>query len=280
MVILLAALGYAVYRYMEEVDAKEAVQAELNSTKDQLAFTENELSNANQDRAQLSERLNEEKERNDEFFEQIEELEDTVGILDKLSKTDEELLQKYSKVYFLNEHYLPSKLKSIDEDFVATNAKEEMKIHAQVWSFLDDLLEDAKRDGVELRVLSAYRSFGDQASIKSGYTFTYGSGANTFSADQGYSEHQLGTTVDFVTTINPSLTIGFENTEAFKWLEKNAHKYGFTLSYPRGNAYYQYEPWHWRFVGEDLAEDLDDDNAHFYDWDQRKIDEYLVKIFD
>ena len=61
---------------------------------------------------------------------------------------------------------------------------------------------------------------------------------------------------------------------------RNAYKYGFTLSYPEENGYYIFEPWHWRFVGTDLADDLRRDNAHFYDWEQRKIDEYLISIFD
>jgi len=60
----------------------------------------------------------------------------------------------------------------------------------------------------------------------------------------------------------------------------NAHKYGFTLSYPEGNQYYVFEPWHWRFVGEDLARDLKRDERHFYDLDQRAIDGYLLEIFD
>src|SRR5690606_38397067 len=98
---------------------------------------------------------------------------------------------------------------------------------------------------------------------------------------QGYSEHQLGTTIDFTTEgLGGGLVTSFENTPAFAWLADNAHKFGFTLSYPKGNAYYMYEPWHWRFVGEDLAEDLHEDDAYFYDWDQRKIDTYLIKIFD
>ncbi len=108
----------------------------------------------------------------------------------------------------------------------------------------------------------------------------YGAGANTFSADQGYSEHQLGTTVDFSSDeIGGGLT-DFQNTKAFAWLEENAHRYGFTLSYPEANEYYIYEPWHWRFVGQELADDLYDDGKHFYDYDQRTIDEYLISIFD
>ena len=109
---------------------------------------------------------------------------------------------------------------------------------------------------------------------------TYGSGANAFSADQGYSEHQLGTTIDFTTDAIGSSFSGFEDTASFEWLMENAHRYGFILSYPDNNAYYQYEPWHWRFVGVDLARDLHRDEKGFYDLDQREIDTYLIKLFD
>jgi len=141
-------------------------------------------------------------------------------------------------------------------------------------------LGEAEADGINLWILSAYRSFGTQSSLKSGYKITYGSGANAFSADQGYSEHQLGTTVDFTTSGIGGGFTGFENTEAYQWLLDNAHRYGFTLSYPKGNAYYIFEPWHWRFVGTELARDLHGQDKGFYDLPQREIDEYLLNLFD
>jgi D-alanyl-D-alanine carboxypeptidase len=142
------------------------------------------------------------------------------------------------------------------------------------------MVSDAKAAGVDLWVVSAYRSFGDQAALKGQYLTTYGSGANAFSADQGFSEHQLGTTLDFTTKGLGGGLDAFSSTPAYTWLKDNAHKYGFVMSYPPNNAYYVFEPWHWRFVGEKLADDLKDQNAYFYDWDQRKIDGYLVNIFD
>ena len=108
---------------------------------------------------------------------------------------------------------------------------------------------------------------------------TYGSGANQFSADQGFSEHQLGTTIDFTT---PELGANFDNfksSSAYDWLLSNAYKYGFVISYPEGNNYYQFEPWHWRFVGKGLAKRLYEDGEYFYDLDQRTIDSYLINIF-
>lgn len=227
----------------------------------------------------LSEALYSEQQRNEDFEDQLDDLADTLGVLEKLSETDPELLQKYSKVFFLNEHYAPSKFKEIPAEYRYPEDKA-LHIHADVYPFLKNLMEAAEDDKIDLTIISAFRSYTEQTSLKSNYTVTYGSGANTFSADQGYSEHQLGTTVDFSTKSLNGRLDGFDTTPAYKWLTDNAYKYGFVLSYPEGNVYYQYEPWHWRFVGRDLARYLDRRNIHFYDMDQRDIDEYLVEIFD
>jgi D-alanyl-D-alanine carboxypeptidase len=136
---------------------------------------------------------------------------------------------------------------------------------------------------VQLKIISAYRSFGEQATLKAEYKVTYGSGANAFSADQGYSEHQLGTAIDLTTDKDGNAFSnakgGFDSTNGYTWMNDNAYKYGFVLSYPKGNAYYQYEPWHWRFVGVALATRLHDNGQHFYDLDQREIDGYLALMF-
>ena len=209
----------------------------------------------------------------------MERVNDKVDELEKIIETDKELLQKYSKIYFLNEHYTPSKLRDIPSDMLNAGAKPQ-QIHSRVWRFLENMIEDAARDGIDLKVVSGYRSFDTQVDLKSGYKTIYGSGANQFSADQGYSEHQLGTTVDLNTPGTVPTSISFSGTPAYEWLTKNAYKHGFVLSYPKGNAYYMYEPWHWRFVGENLADDLFDDGKNFYDLEQREIDKYLGEIFD
>ena len=142
------------------------------------------------------------------------------------------------------------------------------------------MLDDANTEAVDLKIISAFRSFDTQSTLKSAYKVTFGSGANKFSADQGYSEHQLGTTVDFTTIKLGTNNSTFEKTPGYQWLVKNAYKYGFILSYPKGNAYYIFEPWHWRFVGKNLAQRLHDENKNFYDLDQRDINEYLITLFD
>ena len=196
------------------------------------------------------------------------------------SKIDTELLQKYSKIFFLNEHYAPAQLSEVASSFVYNESKH-LKLESHVIPYLNRMIEDALKDNVTLYVFSAYRSFNEQNALKNQYTITYGAGtANSFSADQGYSEHQLGTTVDLITPGLGGNLEGFDRTKAFEWMKTNAHRYGFILSYPQNNGFYVYEPWHWRFVGVILANDLHIMNKNFYDLDQRKIDEYLVNLFD
>jgi len=227
----------------------------------------------------LSSNLQAEQEKNTMFESQIQSISGVVGTLQKLSQTDKELLKKYSKVYFLSENYIPSKLWRIDGQYLL-NPDAEFYFHGDVIPFLSVMIYDAKNNGADLKIVSAYRSFDDQVSVKIGYKTLYGSGANQFSADQGYSEHQLGTTVDFTNSTLKRLVTDFENKPEYKWLVENAHRYGFVLSYPKGNSYYQYEPWHWRFVGIALARKLHDEKKIFYDLTQREIDAYLISIFD
>jgi len=285
--LVAAALGYLLYQKTiaynalsrEHAETVASTTARIDTLEQNLSDTQNLLGTATTNNAKLAENLRTEQSRNEEFSNQISDISSTVGVLEKLSQTDKELLQKYSKVYFLNENYVPSSLTDIDKEWLYSEDKPE-EIHTKVYPFLVKMLKAAKSDDINIWVVSAYRSFSTQASLKSAYTVTYGSGANTFSADQGYSEHQLGTTLDFTTNDLGGGLDGFQNTPAYQWLEDNAYKYGFVLSYPKDNGYYVFEPWHWRFVGIDLAKYLHKNDLNFYDVDQRKIDEYLVSIFD
>jgi len=273
-VLVLVFLGLGYWGYTTSEARLAAISSDYET---RLAEASDALTRAENENRELAGSLQAERERNDAFEDQIDDISGTVGKLDKLSRIDPELLQKYSKIYFLNENYSPLSVVKIDDDFVYG---EEEYFHEQAWPFLKDLLEDAEEDGVELKVVSGFRSFGTQAALKANYRVIYGSGANAFSADQGYSEHQLGTTIDFTTDAIGSTFSGFENSASYEWLLENAYRYGFVLSYPDNNAYYQYEPWHWRFVGVDLARDLHRDEKSFYDIDQREIDTYLIKLFD
>ncbi len=288
LLIAFAGLGFGVYKYRELAAAhQELVTAYLGSqttANERFAALEEKVGIAVNENQELSASLEEQSNKNEALQEKLqgklEDISGTVGDLEKLSKTDPEILKKYSKIFFLNEHYEPDRLVQIPNDYVYNDNRVE-RISAPVWPYLQNLLKAAEKDGVKLYVKSAFRSFEEQRNTKSSYTVTYGAGtANTFSADQGYSEHQLGTAVDFITTGLSGQLDGFDTTAAYTWLQENAYRYGFVLSYPQGNQYYIFEPWHWRFVGDALARDLHRKSQNFYDMDQRDIDAYLIKVFD
>jgi D-alanyl-D-alanine carboxypeptidase len=124
---------------------------------------------------------------------------------------------------------------------------------------LDRLLAAAKKDGLTLKVVSGYRSYIYQKEVFARWSKKEQSKntklscaeaekrANAYSARPGHSEHQLGTVVDILSSEN---NFSFTITPSLKyvtWLEKNASKYNFTISYPKGGTEYVYEPWHLRW---------------------------------
>ena len=268
---ILKYIDYRVEFNFKQIDTEKTILSE------RVATLENLVKGT---QSNLSDVLQQEQEKNNSLTNQVNEVTNTVGALSKLSKTDPELLKKYSKVYFLNEHYVPISLSDVGVSFRSAKSNN-YQIHSNVLPYLEKMITASNADGVALLVQSAYRSFGTQSILKSNYKVIYGAGtANSFSADQGYSEHQLGTAIDFTTLKTSGALEGFDKTPEFKWLTENAYKYGFVISYPAGNKYYKYEPWHWRFVGVALATYLHDNNMYFYDLDQRLIDNYLANIFD
>lgn len=253
--------------------------AELVTTSTTISELTNELVIIKEDLEKLADDYRDEKNRNEEFEDQIRGLAGTLGDLDKLAKTDEELLAKYSKVYFLNENYAPARLTQIDQDLILAG-KGDLYFLAGAIEHLEQMINAAAEDEIDLKIVSAYRSFDYQSELKGQYSQVYGSGANAFSADQGYSEHQLGTTVDLTTPEVGGTYTSFKDTAAYQWLLEHAHQHGFILSYPEGNEFYVFEPWHWRFVGVDLARDLQRSGETFYTKDQREINEYLITFYD
>lgn len=287
LVVGVSAESYFLYTQHKKIKSLEQKVVTSEETLFSLnSKTDNTFSDIEQKMLVFSDMLYEEQQKTEEladdvrkFDRQMDRLTGSVDTLEKLTTTDPEILQKYSKIYFLNENYKPGDLTVIDEEFDYANGKE-VTISSDVAPFLEDLLEDAKDDKIDIMVLSGFRSFSEQSSLKESYKITYGAGANQFSADQGYSEHQLGTTVDFTTSGNGEDLSLFENSGAYTWLQKNAYKYGFVMSYPKGNTFYSYEPWHWRFVGEKLAKYLYREKKNFYDLEQREIDTYIPTLFD
>jgi LAS superfamily LD-carboxypeptidase LdcB len=278
-IILLGIVIVGGYQYDQLRQEHTAQEARIKELDEALKNTSDSLIKSQNEYLALMNALESERAKSSQFANQIDNITHQVEAYERLSQLDPELLKKYSKVYFLNENYTPSALTEIDTKYLFAKNKP-LQFHDRAWPFLRNMLEAANQAGVNLQVASAYRSFTTQAQLKSTYRVTYGAGtANQFSADQGYSEHQLGTTIDFTTPTVGASFAGFDKTTAFNWLKDNAYRYGFVLSYPAGNKYYVYEPWHWRFVGIELANKVHNENKIFYDLDQREIDSYLGHIF-
>ena len=280
--VALGAIGYLSYQNYQLTKAKIVLEIELANTKQDFASTTEKLSGDIASFRNLLITTQGEKVTAEQNVQNQQEaldgMSNTLGLYQKLATTDRELLAKYSKVYFLNENYTPKSPVTIPVSYVLEPEKEKI-ISADVWPFLKKMIDDAAATSTDLKIISAFRSFDTQSKLKSAYKVTFGSGSNTFSADQGYSEHQLGTTIDFTTSKLGTNNSTFGKTASYVWLTENAYKYGFILSYPQKNTYYIFEPWHWRFVGKGLALRLHEGNKNFYDLSQRDINEYLLTLF-
>lgn len=157
--------------------------------------------------------------------------------------------------YFLNfvnkenslDKYAPSDL--VELSSLSARGK---YIRQAAYEKLAALLSDAKKAGVPVSVISAYRSYDRQKSIFAFWSSRY-EDADRFSAEAGHSEHQLGTTIDFgLGDSSVDLDELFGGTPQGRWLSENAWKYGFAMSYPKDKEQitgYIYEPWHFRFIG-------------------------------
>ncbi|MGN0974130.1 MAG: D-alanyl-D-alanine carboxypeptidase family protein [Bacilli bacterium] len=116
----------------------------------------------------------------------------------------------------------------------------------------DRLAGDAKNNGYDIPLVSGFRSYETQKTIYNNYVSIYGEKeTDTFSAKPGHSEHQTGLAMDV-----GKIDDDYGDTREGIWLKENAHKYGFIIRYPKGKESitgYKYEPWHIRYLGEDLA---------------------------
>lgn len=119
----------------------------------------------------------------------------------------------------------------------------------------ETMVADAERAGVYLVPISGFRTVEDQQYLFFEIKAERGQSVSTraeVSAPPGFSEHHTGFAIDIGDANQPStdLSVAFEETEAFRWLDENAPRYSFELSFPEGNDQgVQYEPWHWRYVG-------------------------------
>jgi len=127
---------------------------------------------------------------------------------------------------------------------------------------LDKLSAAAKTDGITLTLESGYRSYDFQVNLYNHYVSVQGQAvADSQSARPGYSEHQTGLAADLGGITKPACNVEdcFKDTPEGQWIAANAYKFGFVIRYPEGKqdvTGYIYEPWHLRYVGVDLSEEM------------------------
>lgn len=173
---------------------------------------------------------------------------------------NEEFLILINKTHPVDGSYKPEDLTSI-QYFASDRSEAGRYMRAEAAAQFEALVEGAAKEGYELVMTTAYRSYEFQNTLYTNYVNRYGEAeANTFSAKPGQSEHQSGLAVDVSSpVVSYALSDDFGDTAEGKWMAENAHKYGFILRFPLGKEEitgYQYEPWHLRYVGQPAADEI------------------------
>ena len=171
------------------------------------------------------------------------------------------LINKNNK---LNSNYIPNDLEPISlkysckDKLLKKEAKEQFELMAS----------DALKENMHIIAVSTYRSYDYQEKLYNHYIEKYGFYyAEVCSARPGHSEHQTGLAVDI-----SDLSLDYDNfihTKEFIWMQNNSYKYGFILRYPKASFHitgFKYEPWHYRYVGIEVAKYIHENNITFEEY--------------
>ena len=172
------------------------------------------------------------------------------------------LVNKYNK---LPDNYEIDDLVTLDEEYSSRGAK----IREIAYKNLKVMFDKAREDGINLNVISGYRTSEKQNTLFNNSVKKNGiEHALMYSAKMGHSEHQLGLAIDINTTQE-----SFKNTNEYKWLKNNSYKYGFIERYKENKENitgFAYEPWHYRYIGIDNATKVFTENITY--------EEYVIKF--
>ncbi|WP_433946960.1 D-alanyl-D-alanine carboxypeptidase family protein [Paenibacillus sp. SN-8-1] len=166
-----------------------------------------------------------------------------------------------NKQFGLPDDYEPKDLVYPNVPFTFSEKIDKRKMRKEAAAALEEMFAGAKEDGVYLAGVSAYRSKKTQTSLFNRYVKKDGlEKAKTYSAVPGYSEHQTGLAIDVSGSDGKCAAEScFGGTKEAEWLKEHAQEYGFIIRYPEGKESitgYKYEPWHIRYVGKEIAQDV------------------------
>ena len=195
-------------------------------------------------------------------------------------KNTNDYLVLVNKNYKLPDYYRPDDLVLLDVALFNQSPDNEANyLRKAAATALKDLFNAAMNEGYYLIARSGFRSYETQISLYNKYVKTKGQAyADLYSARAGHSEHQTGLTIDITTkSVNSELIQAFGSTPEGKWIETNAHHFGFIIRYPqdkKDEVGYEYEPWHLRYVGIEAATNIYNSNMILEDYilDQNLID--------
>lgn len=179
--------------------------------------------------------------RDKDYYDDMEETDTSLGNI--------MLVNKYNA---LSKDYEVENLTNISKTYGYGDNK---KLNKEAYDAFIDLAEDAKKEGYTILIVSSYRSYKDQEDVWKDYKASFGTRkADAYAARAGSSEHETGLAIDVADYYDENDK--FEDTDSFKWMQANAHKYGYILRYPKGKENitgYSYEAWHYRYVGIETA---------------------------
>lgn len=171
-------------------------------------------------------------------------------------------IQEINGATYIDGVLIANKTYALPQDFIPTNPDQPVNadrsstcLDKTLMSAWNTMLKDATAKGLNIYIASGYRSYNYQVNVYNRYVKSDGAAvADTYSSRPGNSEHQTGLCFD-LNTIEDS----FQYTNEGKWINDNCYKYGFCIRFPKGKdsaTGYQYESWHLRYVGIDLATKL------------------------
>lgn len=196
----------------------------------------------------------------------------------EIIREPESLLVLCNKYKQLPAEYQPFNLVDIHPNSHILDGKE-YKVTDFVYEAFKTMATTAEQENLTLKVISAYRTSNYQARLYNNSLAKNGvQHAEQYSARPRHSEHETGLAID----IN-SVQTKFENTKEFAWLKENAHKYGFILRYPKEKEHitgFAYEPWHYRYVGNEVATLIYNKNITFEEYHALYLNKNNFKVKD
>ncbi|GAB3790903.1 D-alanyl-D-alanine carboxypeptidase family protein [Virgibacillus kimchii] len=182
-----------------------------------------------------------------------------------------EQLALVNKEFALPEDYSPEDLVVPDIPFPFEDDLPQKQMREIAAEPLEEMFQAAEEAGLELYAQSGFRSYDRQDAIFASNVNQHGEeDANNFSARPGESEHQTGLSMDVTSPdVGFGLTVEFAETDEGKWLKEHAANFGYIIRYPEGKediTQYQYEPWHLRYVGEQAAKEITEQDITFEEY--------------